>query len=357
MDLGSLERSALWGPGDAGLIQKGVQVSMFRSVVLQVENREDLIKARELNIVLANSGQDFEMITILTPFFSEAVQRSGTDPINDGGAVENIAQEFINTRFTFLSGAQISSTSALWAGIDSSIGDRVSVIFSMPEKLDDLSSFWANANNHDVYFGYPNEQSTGRSLMQRLFAPIFGQVYKLSTGRKLENRPIGLADLSRQYVNFLHKTGQPEVALRNSNIFTGFDSGAQTLQTLGRMPKRKTSDLFGRGMEILFSASSSPLRAISMLSLTGAGVNVLYSMYVLFTSLTSSVSEGWTSMSLQISGMFLLTSLVLSMICEFLIYSQQSTFSGSKYFIAKEISSPQFGLNKKLNIAESNDVH
>jgi hypothetical protein len=49
---------------------------MFRSVVLQVENREDLIKARELNLVLAASGQDFEMIAILPPFYSEAVQKS-----------------------------------------------------------------------------------------------------------------------------------------------------------------------------------------------------------------------------------------------------------------------------------------
>lgn len=227
----------------------------------------------------------------------------------------------------------------------------------MPDRLDDLSSFWDYANNYDAYFGYPDEKSTGRSIPQRLFAFVLGRVYKLSTGRKLDNRPIGLADLSRQYVNFLHKTGQPEVSLRNSNIFAGFESGGQTLPNLGKMPKRKTSDLFGRGMEILFSASSSPLRAISMLALAGAGLNLLYSMYVLFTSLTSSVSEGWTSMSLQISGMFLLTSLVLSMICEFLIYSQQSTFSGNKYFIAREFSSPQFGLNTKLNIAEKNDEH
>jgi hypothetical protein len=330
-------------------------VSVFRSVVLQVENREDLFKAEELNQKLVASGQDFEMIAIITAFYSEAVEERDNEKKGGVSDLDQVLRDFTNTRFTFLSGAQISATSALWAGIDSSIGDRVSVIFSMPKRVDDLNGFWDNANNHDAYFGYPSQKSTGRSLLQRLFAMLLGKVYKLSTGRRLENRPIGLADLSRQYVNFLHKTGQPEVALRNSNLFTGFDSGGQTLATLGRMPKRKTTDLFGRGMEILFSASSSPLRAISMLALLGAGLNVLYSMYVLFTSLTSSVSAGWTSMSLQISGMFFLTSLVLSIICEFLIYSKASTFPGSRYFIAREISSPQFGLNTKLNIAEKND--
>jgi hypothetical protein len=324
-------------------------VAIFRSVVLLIESIDHLHQAKKLNLLLAESRQDFEMIGILPPASSLLPSKK------NGGGVEETAKHFINTRFTFLSGAQISPTSALWAGIDSAIGDRISVIFSMPDQIDDLNTFWANANEHDAYFGYPHEKSTGRSFDQKLLALLFGQIYKLSTRRKLENRPIGLADLSRQYVNFLQKTGQPEVALRNSNIFTGFNSGGQTLPNLGRMPKRKTSDLFGRGMEILFSASSSPLRAISILALVGAAINVLYSMYVLVTSLTSSVSEGWTSMSLQISGMFLLTSLVLSMICEFLIYSQQSTAPGTKYFISRELSSPQFGINLKLNIAEKND--
>ena len=324
----------------------------FRSLIFKVESREELLKLRELNLELAASGQDFEMIAVLPPTSSEANEKSD-DAV--GSVVQQISQDLVNTRFAFLSGAQISATSALWAGIDSSIGDRVTVIFSIPDSTKELNSFWENANGHDAYFAYPTKESTGRSAFQRLFARALEQVYFFATGRKLENRPIGLADLSRHYVNFLHKNGQPEIALRNSNMFTGFESGSQTLATLSKAPKRKTSDLFGRGMEILFSASSWPLRAISILSLTGAGFNVFYSMYVLFASLTSSVLEGWTSMSLQISGMFLLISLVLAMICEFLIYSHQSTFHGSRYFIAREISSPHFGLNKKINIAEKND--
>lgn len=325
---------------------------IFRSVILLVEDAKDLLKAKELNRLLAASEKDFEMIAVVPPFSRDSVERFAPRGV---GGLDEIAQDFVNTRFTFLSGARISPTSALWAGIDLAIGDRVAVILSMPHEVHDLRDFWENANAHDAYFGYPNNKSTGRSLFQGLYAAVLRQIYKSSTGKRLESRPIGLADLSRQYINFLQKTGQPDVAFRNSNMFTGFDSVGQTVPTLGKMPRRKTSDLFGRGMEILFSASSSPLRALSITALSGAGLNVIYSMYVLVTSLTSPVSEGWTSMSLQISGMFLLTSLVLAMICEFLIYSQQQTFSGSKYFVAKELFSPQFGLSAKLNIVEKNN--
>lgn len=55
-------------------------MSMFRSVVLQVESRGDLLKAKELNLVLAANGQDFEMIAIMPTFSSELMEKT-----HDGG--------------------------------------------------------------------------------------------------------------------------------------------------------------------------------------------------------------------------------------------------------------------------------
>ncbi len=339
-------------------LREGNRIQIFRTVVLQVDSDQNLQTAKTLNNLLGSSEQHFEMVVVVPPSFPKINNKDNPKGGKKGGGhaeLDLIYGDFVNTRFLFLSGSEISLTSALWAGIDSAIGDRVSVIFAMPENLDDLSSFWSDASKHDAFFGYPPHKKTGRSATQRALGYFLGRVYKLSTGRDLENRPIGIADLSRQYVNFLHRTGQPEISLRNSNIYTGFHSGHQTLSALTSIPRKRTSDLFGRGMEILFSASSLPLRAVSVLAITGAGLNLVYSVYVLLTSLTSSVSEGWTSMSLQISGMFFLTSLVLAMICEFLIYSRQSNSPSAKYFIAREISSPRSGLNIELNIAEMNN--
>ncbi len=329
----------------------------FRSVVLQVESEDNLDLVKNLNNLLHRSNQNFEMIIVVSPSFLRKTKGTNYNNKRGGGNPEPdlIYGDFVNTRFVFLSGSEISPTSALWAGIDSAIGDRVSVIFAMPNNLEDLSNFWSDASNHDAFFGYPPHNRAGRTATQRMLGYLLGRVYKLSTGRVLENRPIGIADLSRHYINFLHRTGQPEISLRNSNLFSGFDSGHQTLSALTSIPRKKTSDLLGRGMEILFSASTLPLRAVSVFAITGAGLNLVYSVYVLLISLTSSVSEGWTSMSLQISGMFFLTSSVLAMICEFLIYSRQSNSPSAKYFVARELSSPRSGLNIKLNIAEKND--
>jgi hypothetical protein len=127
------------------------------------------------------------------------------------------------------------------------------------------------------------------------------------------------------------------------------------LPTIRVTKRRKTSDLFGRGLEILFSAKTTSLRAVSVLSLTGALVNALYSIYVLIVSLGGGVAEGWSSMSLQISGMFFLTSLTLAAICEFLIFLYNTSLTDSRYFISRELSSRRSGLSKKLNIVEHLD--
>jgi hypothetical protein len=109
-------------------------------------------------------------------------------------------------------------------------------------------------------------------------------------------------------------------------------------------------------MQILFTASDSPLRLISTLALLGAGLNLIYSIYVVIVSFTQTVEAGWTSMSLQISGMFFLISLVLSAMAEFLIFISKSISQGPAYFVREEISSKRLGLQSEINVADLDDL-
>ena len=318
-------------------------MNTFRSVVLVVDGEEDFKFSLDVNKLLTGRGsdEDYEIIIVVRQ-----------DPSDLTNFVDGFERIFSNVRVIFLSGQRISKTGALWAGIESAIGDRVTVVFEKPEDINDFNSFWMNATKFDVYFGYPKTPSAGRSWFQRTLALIFSFIYRHSTGASVDRRTFGIIDMNRQYVNFLGKTGQPEIALRNSNLFSGFSRSSQLVSSLVSVGRRKTADLFGRGLEILFSASSAPLRSMSFLALAGAALNVIYSAYVLLWSITGTALEGWTSMSLQMSGMFFIVSLLLAMICEFLIFMYQSQVKGSPYFIVREISSPRLGLNSKLNISE-----
>ena len=69
---------------------------------------------------------------------------------------------------------------------------------------------------------------------------------------------------------------------------------------------------------MVISYSTQPLRWVSWLGLLASGLNLLYMVYVLATYLLRSrVAEGWTTLSLQASGMFFLLFLCLSVLSEY----------------------------------------
>ena len=69
-----------------------------------------------------------------------------------------------------------------------------------------------------------------------------------------------------------------------------------------------------------FSSRILPLRIVSVLAFFGAGANLLYSAYVLLVYfLKAQVMEGWTTLSLQQSGMALLFSMAIVVAAEYVI--------------------------------------
>jgi hypothetical protein len=317
----------------------------FQSVVALLCEKSDLERALALAPVMAKNFDDWEIVLVFkeNPSLSfadiqEALNRKST----------------VNTRTIFLAGKDLSDLTALWRGIDSCIGDRTTALFQFPTSTSELETFWRSAKDFDVYFGYPAKES--RSLTWSAIAnKAFSYAYRTFAKTNLEGTQVGVIDFSRNFVNYLQKTRRPEISLRNSNLFQGFSTSSTTMKSLITFRRTSLTSSFGRAMEILFSASSAPLRIVSTLALCGAGLNVAYSIYVLAVSATLKVTPGWTSMSLQISGMFLLVSLVLSLMCEFLIFLYRATGGPQDSFIVREVNSRFEGLRNQLNVDDGSD--
>jgi hypothetical protein len=92
------------------------------------------------------------------------------------------------------------------------------------------------------------------------------------------------------------------------------------------------------------------------LSLAAAGLNVLYSIYVVLVSFTQDVERGWTSMSLQVSGMFFLTLVVLAALSEFMIFLHKSLSQEPKSIILGEVTSPAIKSDRALNVETRIDL-
>ena len=120
------------------------------------------------------------------------------------------------------------------------------------------------------------------------------------------------------------------------------------------MPRKKhLSEAINRGMHLLVSASNMPIRIVTSLSLFGAIANVIYSFFVLVRGLLdTNVSPGWTSLSLQQSGMFFLISLVLLILGEYIIHMTSLSKEGPLYHIGQEFTSARITRHEKLNIED-----
>ena len=92
---------------------------------------------------------------------------------------------------------------------------------------------------------------------------------------------------------------------------------------------------------------------MTALSLFGAGANVLYSAYVIgIALLKADVAPGWTTLSLQQSGMFLLISLVLLVLGEYLLSVTALAAARPAYHVAREFASVRMTRQERLNLAQ-----
>ena len=116
---------------------------------------------------------------------------------------------------------------------------------------------------------------------------------------------------------------------------------------------KKLSESIEKGVRLMVSTTRAPMRLVTFLSLFGAAVNLLYSLYVVLVGLfVENVAPGWVSMSLQMSGMFFLISLVLLVLGEYILHMASLTNEGPQYHVGQEFTSTKMTRLAKLNIEE-----
>jgi hypothetical protein len=87
----------------------------------------------------------------------------------------------------------------------------------------------------------------------------------------------------------------------------------------GKTPRVNLRRSARRAVSLSLGHSVAPLRVVSLLGLGGSALSVLYSLYVIGVYLTKpDVMPGWTGISLQMSGLFFLVFVMLTMIGEHL---------------------------------------
>jgi hypothetical protein len=111
---------------------------------------------------------------------------------------------------------------------------------------------------------------------------------------------------------------------------------------------------FRRALGILTATSTVPLRLATATCAIGAACSLAYSLYVAATYLFSrGVAPGWTTMSLQISGMFFLLSIAVALLSEYVLQMASSSYRRPPYHVAREARSAVSSRAARLNVVGS----
>ncbi len=211
---------------------------------------------------------------------------------------------------------------AVMAGLDAAIGDYVVTVHPEFDPPGEISALVDQCRNGaDVVFGIAPFASPPGPLYR-----VLRWGFYLTARRLLGLDPVrvnsGFRCLSRAAVNALTRVRQRKrfFGLMASEI--GLSTATHPYRFIsrtGRSPRVNLRRSVRTAASMAVNHSVAPLRLVSLLGLTGSFLSLLYSLYVVGVYLfKQDVMSGWTTLSLQVSGLFFLVFVMLTMIGEHL---------------------------------------
>lgn len=322
------------------------QLPIFLTLVIFMRNQSGELQPllTDVSRMLTGLVSDHEIVEVDNASDDDSVSRlkalTGTDGLPN-------LQVYALTK-------RVDDDTAAWVGIENALGDFVAVldplvddIAFLPEMLDKAVS------GADVVFA-SNRMRPAQSLSYRGAYSVFNWLYKWSNGVDLAKEAPHYRVVSRRVVNFILQHPQPAMTYRHLPATGGF---ARINLDYSAPPKithtKRLNESIDRGMRLLVSTTRTPMRLVTSLSLFGAFANLVYSMYVVAVAIfKDDVAPGWVSLSLQQSGMFLLISLVLLVLGEYMLNMISLQNEGPLYYVGQEFTSARMTRVEKLNIEE-----
>jgi len=247
---------------------------------------------------------------------------------------------------------EVQQEIAAWAGVENSLGDYVLVYDPFHESLEPLAdALNAIAQGREIVL-LVNTASHSEVAPRRLMRRGYGRLFRMLSGIDLPVQASQFRLMSKRVVSYLLQQPRPAARYRTSPAVAGFATQVIRYHAPRRAGARHS---FGRqarhALSLLVSNTTALLRITSGLGLFGAVLNMLYSIYVVVISLTrSNVAAGWTTLSLQQSGMFFLFSLIVFVLTEYAIDHLRNSRTGTAYFLIDEMSSAVLTRRERLNV-------
>ncbi|MFQ3671144.1 MAG: glycosyltransferase, partial [Verrucomicrobiia bacterium] len=226
------------------------------------------------------------------------------------------------------------------AGLETAIGDFVVVMDAATDPPTEIGHLVERCRRGSgVLCGLSSEPAA-----QSWLASVAGRVFHAYCRRFLDidyrENTTDFRVLSRQAVNAVTRIRDRRRYLRVFTATLGYGQEWFTYTPRRRLRAEGFWKRAEHGLEIVISHSRHPLRLVSRLGLLMSGLNVLYAGYILIVYfMKPDVAEGWTTMSMQMTGMFFFLFLILAVLCEYVGRILEESQDRPLYLVAAEETS------------------
>jgi glycosyltransferase involved in cell wall biosynthesis len=242
---------------------------------------------------------------------------------------------------------------AIASGLDSVIGDFTVVMLPECDPPALIPEMVAQARaGQGVIFGVRRDRR-GDPLWLRLGAFFFYWLARRLFHWVLPRNSTQFRVLSRQAVNAITRIKDRYRYLRLLSFHVGYanQSFAYTPEWRGGRRTRGFWDSVGLAIGMVVAHSTHPLRWVTWLGVGASLLNLLYMGYAVGIYLFKpNVAPGWTTLSLQVSGMFFLMFLILTVLAEYLGRLVEESTNRPLYHVLEERNSNVLVAERRMNI-------
>ena len=309
------------------------RADVFVSVVAVLRSYARFLPAfvAEVHRILEDHYTNFEIVLV------ENGARDDTPKV-----VRELLKSHKCVRYVKLS-RRMKHETATMAGLDAAIGDFVVTLHPEFDPPGEIPAMVEKARDGaEVVLGVaPFPQPPG--VLYRSLRWGFFKLARWGLRLELIRGSTGYRVLSRTAVNALTRVRQR----RRFFDLIASDIGLSTtthdyrfISRSGKAPRVNLRRAARTAASMAVNHSMAPLRMVSVLGLTGSLLSLGYSLYVVGVYLSKpDVMPGWTTLSLQVSGLFFLVFVMLTMIAEHLGRLLDESVDRPLYHVREEASS------------------
>ena len=283
------------------------KIDTFVSVVTIVDNSEALIEdyISKLHFMLNENFIDYEIILI---------DQNSIDKTQE--IIDKHLRKISSIRDILLS-TKVHDDVALAAGLENAIGDFVILHSIKHDPIDCIVELVKSGlSGYDIVIG---SSKKNMSFGYRIMRPYIQWILKY-IGYDLPKNATDLRCLSRRAVNAVTQTGRFHHQLYVRINKTGYPFVDYKYNQLSQ--RNKSRSLIGgikQALRLLVFNSTKPLRWMSGLGVIGSLLAFMFALYsVLIRFFKDNVIEGWTTMILFTSLLFMILFIILAFLGEYL---------------------------------------